>query len=211
MCKPINNNSEEIIRESYAKKDFIVNGEFSCSACFFAVLANRKETDSGRIGDASEITIRLWRARSLSAVIECVRTAGRDDLQTYVFEDGKKTAKRVEIKTACGRLDNARKSPYMAYCPEVDLNDLENLPEQFFMFPMQDFWDCLDNWDNVRKEYHGRGNSKILRWDSQRGTLHIQSFRATTRPKASLPIREYLQDICAERMTMGEYFAQYED
>ena len=150
------------------------------------------DADNGKVGKAAELTIRhLTSGKTQSRV----KAQGKFDAYvTYKSEDGRKSV-TLEIKTACGDIATATRSQYIAYCPEVD--ERISLENQFFVF-------TREQWTEFVEGYTGRG--KFLRLDKA-GRLHIQSFRSTSRPKASQPIADYIWNTCYEMPTYCEWLA----
>lgn len=114
------------------------------------------------------------------------------------FSDTKVGNYRFEIKSACGELPEGNKWHYVIYTAEVDL-DADPL-EVGAVFNREE-------WDEFLGGYPGRGAFLVERWDSKHlfRKSHIQSFRSAGRPKASKPIREYIDTVCESMMTLGEF------
>ena len=100
---------------------------------------------------------------------------------------------KVEIKSACGELPTGNFDTVL-YCPEVDYN--KPLVAQVVVF-------TRDEWEAFLSGYEGRG--AFLRVDSERGKMHIQSFRSAGRPKASKPIREYIDAVCSGQPKLEDF------
>jgi hypothetical protein len=149
------------------------------------------EKDSGRVGKAAELAVREYLSGKEQ---ERVKAQGKADAYFTFNLDGKRKSVTVEIKTACGVLDGAERSQFIAYCPEVV--EGEEVESQFFVFTREE-------WKAMLNGYEGRGS--LLKVDSQRGQVHFQSFRSESRPKASRPIADYLWNACYEQPTLEEW------
>lgn len=152
-------------------------------------LAIRKESDSGRYGDAYELAVRYYLTGRRWAR---VKRQGAPDITKVV--DGKRV--RIEIKTACGELDDTYTAPFIIYCPEVDAN-----------FPAEEQGYVFSNaeWIAFLNGYNGRG--KFIR-TYPNGTDHINPFRTASRPKASKPIAEYIESVLFDMPTVSEFFSE---
>ncbi len=157
--------------------------------------------DRGRVGKIAEEVVRQWLRRNAvwAASVEHVTPQGKADGNINRTVDGKRRRTTYEIKTACGELDNVDKAQYIMYCIEVVPG--ADLSQLFHVFTREQFHAMLAG-------YPGRG--KLLKTNSKRGTVHIQSFRSAGRPKASLPIREYLDSVCATMPTLAEWETMFE-
>ena len=108
--------------------------------------------------------------------------------------DAKVCGERFEIKSACGELPAGNKWQYVIYTAEVDFAQDPRTTGAVF---------TREEWDAFINGYAGRG--QFLRWDANREKGHIQSFRSTTRPKASAPMRRYIDDCCKAVMSLGKF------
>lgn len=108
--------------------------------------------------------------------------------------DGKRYS--VEFKTACGNIRDTLRAQVIVYCILLD----PDLPpqDQGRVFTREEWQALLDG-------YTGRGN--LIRLDSKTGDPHIQSFYGseTVRPKASKPLRAYLDAACLHQPTFREW------
>ena len=158
-----------------------------------------KAGDTGKNGDIAEMVIRSWlrRCSSVKSTVNSVAAQGRTDVRVTRTVDGVTRRYTLEIKTACGEIGDIAKSHYVAYCPEVFPG--KNLSQIFHVFTREEFQEMLAS-------YPGRG--KILRTNTKRGTVHIQSFRSSGRPSASAPIRAYLDECCARMPTLAQWERQ---
>lgn len=163
--------------------------KFTTTEIMSLELATRKDSDSGRYGDAYELAIRYYLT---GRRWKTVKRQGASDI-TKTF-NGEKY--RIEIKTACGELNDSYDAPYVIYCADVD----PNFPaeEQGYVFTNAE-------WNAFLNGYTGRG--KFIRTGSN-GKDHIQSFRSATRPKASKPIAEYIESILFDMPTVAEFFGE---
>ena len=102
----------------------------------------------------------------------------------------------TEIKQSCGELPRGNKWQFVIYCPYPDFS--KSTLEQGYVFNR-------DDWEMFLESYNGRGS--FVRWDSTRDKGHIQSFYVseTIRPKASKPIRAYIDEYCSTLLTLGEW------
>lgn len=148
--------------------------------------------NSGAVGSACELALRSY---SAGHIVKNVKPAGKFDAYVSYKADGKRKSVRVEIKTACGRIDHAVDSDFVAYWPEpVDDMDAE---DGFVVFSRSE-------WVEFVNGYTGRGSFVRTASDGQ----HIQSFRGLlsgARPKASLPIANYIYDVCDSKPTFAEW------
>ena len=64
----------------------------------------------------------------------------------------------------------------------------------------------IAEWKTFINGYGGRG--QFVKIDSQRGTAHIQSFRSAGRPKASKPIRAYIDERCNEQPLLIDWLEE---
>lgn len=159
-------------------------GEDILSAIHSEVLESCPFADAhaGLDGDVLELAVSFYRSHTLKAGIR----TGKTDMRSAVWG-------KVEIKSACGELPQGNYDTVL-YCPEVDYN--QPLTAQVFVF-------TRDEWDEFLGGYTGRGS--FLRVDSARGKAHIQSFRSAGRPKASKPIRDYIDAVCLGQPTLGDF------
>ena len=142
------------------------------------------DAHAGFDGDVLEMAVSYYRAHRVKGGIR----SGKTDLRSAVWG-------KVEIKSACGELPTGNYDTVL-YAPIVDYT--KPLTEQVFVF-------TRDEWDAFLSGYTGRGS--FLRIDSARGKAHIQSFYGseTVRPKASKPIRAYIDAVCSGQPTLGDF------
>lgn len=154
----------------------------------------RSARSDGDIGEACEMAARSFTS---GRIVKAVKPAGKvDSYFTWKDADGKRHSASVEYKVACGRIDNID-SQYVAYWPEPDAD--VDVADGFVIFTREE-------WQAFLNGYTGRGQLTVWR----RGELHIQSFRGIlsgARPKASLPMANYIYDTCYERPTLREWVA----
>lgn len=144
--------------------------------------------DDGIKGKAFEIAVRSF---IMNRSVKAVKTANKTDIRfTY---NGKRY--NCEIKSACGELDGTEKAAYVIYCAEVDVNDYAEYQARVF---------TAEQWAEFLNGYTGRG--QFIRTDSKRGKSHIQSFRSEGRPKASKPMRDYIDSVLFELPDLAEFF-----
>lgn len=153
---------------------------------------------SGKVGSACEMAGRSYTSDRL---VTAVKPAGKPDSYfTYKGKDGKRHSLIIEYKTACGRIDNIGAADFVAYWPEP-VEDVE-VQDGFVMFSREEWTDFIEG-------YPGRGSLTYVRKD---GETHIQSFRGLmtgARPKASLPIANYIYDACEGQPTLREFTEYY--
>lgn len=156
------------------------------------------EQDRGRVGRVAEMVIRQWLRRNstVSSHVGKIAAQGRTDV---TVTRGKNRA-RLEIKTACGEIGDIGRSQYVAYCSEVFSGS--DLSTAFHVFTVAQFREMLAS-------YPGRG--QLTKINSQRGTVNIQSFYSAGRPKASKPIREYLDSVCESMPTLKQWETMLEN
>ena len=142
----------------------------------------------GYVGDVWEFGCSYYINRG-EVIRKCISSA---------YADAINLGERTEIKQACGELPTeGGKWLFVVYCPEVDFS--VDPREQGAVF-------TRDEWAEFLGGYDGRG--QFLKWDSQRGKGHIQSFRSAGRPKASVPIRKYIDRVCESMPTLGEWLSE---
>jgi len=143
--------------------------------------------DNGLLGKAYEVAVRSF---IMNRRVLRVKTAGKVDIRATL--DGKRAT--VEIKTACGKITTAASAQVIIYAPIVDID--EPAEAQGFVFTREE-------WEAFVDGYTGRGS--FTRVDKA-GEVHIQSFYGseTVRPKASKPIRAYIDEVCANQPTVEE-------
>lgn len=146
----------------------------------------RNALDSGARGKAFEIAIRSYLAQRY---VSKVKPAGKKD--GWTTYNGKKVD--YEIKTACGEIETADRSKLIIYCPEVDID---------FEAELQGYVFTREEWRAFVNGYTGRGS--FIRVDKKRGHDHIQSFRSEGRPKASQPIRDYIDAVCFDQPVVAD-------
>lgn len=137
----------------------------------------------GLMGDVWEAAIRYHFNHQLQTVIK----PGEYDIKSKRYG-------RLEVKQACTEVPTGDFDSII-YCPMVDLN--QPAESQAYIFTREE-------WEEMLKGYDGRG--ELLRWDSNRSKANIQSFYGsdTVRPKASKPIRRYLDRCCGNQPTLEE-------
>jgi hypothetical protein len=152
----------------------------------------RSARSDGARGEACEMAARSFTS---GRIVKAVKPAGKVDAYfTWRDADGKKHSASVEYKTACGRIDNID-SQYVAYWAEP-VDDVA-VEDGFVVF-------SRDEWNAFLDGYTGRGKLTVER----NGEIHIQSFRGImtdARPKASLPIANYIYDACEAQPTLAEW------
>jgi len=152
----------------------------------------RSARSDGARGEACEMAARSFTS---GRIVKAVKPAGKVDAYfTWRDADGKKHSASVEYKTACGRIDNID-SQYVAYWAEP-VDDVA-VEDGFVVF-------SRDEWNAFLDGYTGRGKLTVER----NGETHIQSFRGImtdARPKASLPIANYIYDACEAQPTLAEW------
>lgn len=151
--------------------------------------------NSGAVGSACELALRSYSAKR---IVTNVKPCGKfDAFVTFKADNGKRRSVTVEVKTACGRIDHCADSQFVAYWPEpADDIDVE---DGFVVF-------TRDEWKEFIEGYTGRGKLTVER----NGETHIQSFRGImtgVRPKASLPIANYIHDVCDNQPTFSEWLS----
>lgn len=158
----------------------------------------RSSKSNGVIGEACEMSARSYTSGRL---VKAVKPAGKaDSYFTFTDRNGKRKQFVIEYKTACGRIDNIGNADFVAYWPEP-VEDIE-VQDGFVMF-------TLEEWNDFIEGYAGRGKLAYTRDD---GETHIQSFRGImtgARPKASLPIANYIYDVCEGQPTLREFVEYY--
>lgn len=158
----------------------------------------RSTTSHGINGEACEMAARSYTS---GRMVKAVKPAGKPDATfTYTSKDGKRKQLVIEYKTACGRIDNIGNADFVAYWPEP-VEDIE-VQDGFVMF-------TLDEWNDFIEGYPGRGKLAYTRAD---GETHIQSFRGImtgARPKASLPLANYIYEVCDGQPTLREFTEYY--
>ena len=150
-------------------------------------------TSHGNRGNATEMAIKSYSAHRM---VKAVRKAGQvDAVITFTADNGKRGKVTAEIKTGCGRIDNCADAQFVIYWAEPDLDtDVEHCAVVF----------TREQWHDFVNGYTGRGSFTKESWDG----LHIQSFRGLVtgcRPKASLPIANYIYDTCDKMPTFAEW------
>lgn len=163
----------------------------------YLTMVNTNKDDSGRNGKAFEIGTCTYITRKTRTA---VKKQGKTDIK--FTKDGKRYT--CEIKSACGELDGTDKSQFVIYCPTVDTE--KPAESQGYIFTREEWKAFLDNWENVKGLYNGRGS--IIKHDKARNHDHIQSFYVseTVRPKSSKPIARYIADTMAKQPTVEEFF-----
>lgn len=151
--------------------------------------------NSGAIGSACELALRSYAAKR---IMTNVKPCGRfDAFVTFKAENGKRHSVTVEVKTACGRIDHCSDSQYIAYWAEP-MDDID-VEDGFVVFTREQWQEFIDG-------YTGRGKLTVVR----NGETHIQSFRGImsgARPKASLPIANYIYAVCDSLPTFADWLS----
>lgn len=154
------------------------------------------EGSDGIVGEACELALRSYLARR---AVRVVKQQGKVDACVTYKVEGKRRSVTLEVKTACGRVDNTASAQFVAYWPEPDPEVEVELG--FVVFTREEWRDFLNG-------YNGRG--KFLRVDNK-GYTHIQSFRGLytgVRPKASKPIAEYIYSTIEDLPTAEEWIEE---
>lgn len=162
---------------------------------FIQYVKNAKS--NGVAGEATEMAVRSWISGRLVKKIKMQNEA--DAIVTFKKADGKRGKIALEVKTACGRVDNIMRNAYVAYWAEpFDDVDVEDAVVVF----------TPEEWKAFMTGYNGRGKFLNVRDDGQ---VHIQSFRGIlsgARPKASLPIANYINEACENQPTLREFITE---
>lgn len=155
-------------------------------------VANGNNQDSGLEGKAFEVAIRSY---IMNRNVKAVKGQGKTDIRFSL--DGKRYT--CEIKSACGELDGTDKAQFVIYCSNVDID---------FPAELQGYVFTREQWQEFLSGYTGRG--KFLRYDSKRGSYHIQSFYVSeaVRPKASKAIARYIEEVLFDMPTVEEFFGR---
>lgn len=172
-----------------------------CAMLFQYLLVFFANDEDGKVGKAFEVTLK---SILYNRLVKSININGHYDARSVLFARyfGLDKTPTVEIKTACGQMPN--KADFIVYCPLVNPN--ENILKQASIFSYED-------WEAMFETYNGRGS--MVRWNSSRNTLNIQSFYGseTVRPKASKPIRAHIDewcDACAKVADLSDTFANME-
>ena len=149
--------------------------------------------NDGAVGAACELAVKSY---LFGKRVTKVQTRGKRDAYFTIELDGDKRRKvTIEIKTACGRIDDCASSQFIVYWAEPDADtDIEDSAVVF----------SKSEWRAFVGGYTGRGSFVRMAADG----AHIQSFRGLlsgARPKASLPIANYIYECCAEQPTLAEW------
>lgn len=149
--------------------------------------------NDGAVGAAVELAVKSY---LFGRRVTKVQTRGKKDAYFTVELDGDKRRKTtLEIKTACGRIDDCAASAWVVYWAEPD-------PDTDVEFSAVVF--SKSEWKAFVNGYTGRGSFTRTASDG----LHIQSFRGLltdVRPKASKPIAEYIYSVCENQPTLAEW------
>ena len=149
--------------------------------------------NDGADGAACELAIKSFLfGRSVTKV----QSKGKKDAYfTVAIDNDSKRKVTIEIKTACGRIDDCTASQYVIYWAEPDaFADVEHSAVVF----------TKEEWKEFVTGYTGRGSFVRHAKDGD----HIQSFRGLlsgARPKASKPIAEYIYSVCDTMPTLAEW------
>jgi len=160
---------------------------------FYSDFIDFVTANDGAVGAAVELAVKsyLFGKRCTK-----VQSKGKKDAYFTIELDGDKRRKvTLEIKTACGRIDDCAASQFVVYWPEpMDDCDVEDSAVVF----------SKAEWHDFVNGYTGRGSFVRTASDG----AHIQSFRGLlsgVRPKASLPIANYIYDVCDNQPTLAEW------
>ena len=150
-------------------------------------------SNDGDVGAACELAVKSY---LFGKRVTKVQTRGKRDAYFTIAIDGDSKRKvTLEIKTACGRIDDCASSQFIIYWPEPDADtDIEDSAVVF----------TKAEWKAFVNGYTGRGSFVRHAKDGD----HIQSFRGLlsgARPKASVPIANYIYDVCGEQPTLAEW------
>lgn len=155
----------------------------------------RSTRSDGAIGEAVEMAIRSYTGGKLA---KAVKPNGKKDVYVTFKANDKRRCVNAEIKTACGNVEDCDKAQYVIYWAEPMLDtDVEFSAVVF----------TRDEWHSFINGYTGRGS--FIR-EAENGR-HIQSFRGImsgARPKASLPIANYIYEVCDNQPTLAEWLEE---
>ena len=151
--------------------------------------------NDGADGSAFELAVKSY---LFGRTVTKVQSQGKKDAYFTICIDGDSKRKvTLEIKTACGRIDDCAAAQFVVYWPEPDADtDIEFSAVVF----------TKAEWKAFVSGYTGRGSFTRAAADG----LHIQSFRGLVsgvRPKASLPIANYIYSVCDNQPTLAEWKA----
>lgn len=149
--------------------------------------------NDGDVGAACELAVKSY---LFGKRVTKVQTRGKRDAYFTIAIDGDSKRKvTLEIKTACGRIDDCASSQFIIYWAEPDADtDIEDSAVVF----------TKAEWKAFVSGYTGRGSFVRHAKDGD----HIQSFRGLlsgARPKASKPIAEYIYSVCDTMPTLAEW------
>lgn len=149
--------------------------------------------NDGADGAAVELAVKSY---LFGRTVTKVQSRGKKDAYFTVMLDGDSKRKvTIEIKTACGRIDDCAASQFIVYWAEPDaFADVEFSAVVF----------TKEEWKDFVSGYTGRGSFVRHAADGD----HIQSFRGLlsgARPKASKPIAEYIYSVCENQPTLAEW------
>lgn len=149
--------------------------------------------NDGAVGAACELAVKSY---LFGRKVTKVQKKGKKDAYFTTCIDG--NAKRkvtLEVKTACGRIDDCAESQFVVYWPEPDeCTDIEFSAVVF----------TKAEWRDFVTGYPGRG--KFIRHATDGD--HIQSFRGLltgVRPGSSRTIAEYIYSVCDEKPTLADW------
>lgn len=157
-------------------------------------LANvRSAKSDGAPNEAVEMAVRSYTGGKL---VSYVKPNGKKDMYvSFKADNGKRRSVTVEIKTACGNIEDCEACQYVAYWAEPDpYADVEYSVVIF----------SREEWHAFLNGYTGRGS--LIR--NAKDGRHIQSFRGINsgaRPKASLPLANYIYEACEAQPTLAEW------
>lgn len=149
--------------------------------------------NDGLGGSAVELACKSY---LFGRMVTKIQSKGKRDAYFTIAIDGDNKRKvTLEIKTACGRIDDCASSQFIIYWPEPDLfTDVEFSAVVF----------TKAEWKEFVNGYTGRGSFVRHAKDGD----HIQSFRGLlsgARPKASKPLAEYIYSVCDNQPTLAEW------
>lgn len=153
----------------------------------------RSERSDGAVGEAVEMAVRSYTGGRL---VSYIKPTGKKDMYvSFKADNGKRHNVNVEIKTACGNIEDCEACQFVAYWAEPD----EDADVEFSVVIFS-----REEWHNFINGYTGRGSFIRNAPDGR----HIQSFRGINsgaRPKASLPIANYIYETCDAQPTLAEW------
>lgn len=156
----------------------------------------RSDKSSGIYGEATEMAVRSYTGGRL---VKSIKPNGKKDVYISFKIDGdKRRTVNAEIKTACGNIGDCAAAQFVIYWPEP----MEDIDVEFSAVVFS-----REEWREFVNGYTGRGSFVRHAPDGD----HIQSFRGImsgARPKASLPIANYIYDTCDNQPTLADWLAE---